>query len=235
MAGVCPLPLTPSSRDVSNNQLSGKLPSTFVSGDIRAGIFSAGQNYFTGAATVTAAGQAFCPSLQTVDFNTSGLQQTGFYGLPNPALLLNCVTYSATTACKARTPQQEVQRTRTACAAFCGASVLAGGPCGGNGVCVRDPARSFVPTCQCNPGFLPDVAFAKVDGVTVRYPTCSVNPTSECQVGLDPGCWSRHADWVMTGCNAEALSQEHTVAYKRGYSREKACSEGLLQRPYHRA
>ena len=180
--------------DVSANQLSGNLPTPFASSSISSGLFSAGRNFFTGPATVTAAGQPFCPSQQVVNY-TSPFQlqlQRAVDGvsLLNPALLLNCLSYSTATACKAGS-QQEVQRTTAACAAFCGASVLAAGPCGGNGVCFLNGTRSSVPACKCNPGFLPDVGTATVGGVTVSYPTCSINPTCENET------WITSAERIM--------------------------------------
>ena len=227
---------------LSNNQLSGTLPSGFLSPGLIYGQFSIGQNYFTGDASVVAAGQVFCPSGQLVqpptDTNdsmnpdggsgrddrisagnvddraangrgngrgygnaagagagvgSSELEYSsassssvvnpapGVVAFTNPALLLNCLSYGATSACGG--PLQETQRTAAACMAFCGAS-LADGPCGGNGECFLQASRSYRPVCRCFGDYLPDIAVAEAGGTSVTYPTCSINST--CELSDDP-------------------------------------------------
>ncbi|GJP50865.1 hypothetical protein CLOM_g10019 [Closterium sp. NIES-68] len=178
------------SLDISNNQLSGPLPSgfasAFISSPLTDGTFLAAQNYFTGDATVTVAGAPFCPSTQPQSSDQalpgaadslssspdqSGLTDGGAAGYPS--LLLNCLTYSASSAC-VQAGVVEQQRTALACAAFCGAP-LEGGPCGGRGMCVLS-AGSGEPTCACDSGYMPGLMNATVDGVLVTYTTCSKNP-----------------------------------------------------------
>ncbi|CAI5959359.1 unnamed protein product [Closterium sp. NIES-65] len=185
------------SLDVSNNQLSGPLPSGFASAAISNpdsdGTFLAAQNYFTGEATVLVAGAPFCPSTQpqspdqalsssaaetlsggpsvSPSADLTGLTDSGTAGYPS--LLLNCLTYSESSAC-AKAGLVEQQRTALACAGFCGASLEAG-PCGGHGRCVLRKGSGEA-MCACDSGFMPGLENATVDGVVVTYTTCSKNP-----------------------------------------------------------
>ena len=160
-------------RDLSNNQLSGPLPTPITSRQLASGFLSLAKNYFYGNATVVAGGLQFCPSLQTAhaDFTDPSAR------VSNPALLLNCLSYSATSACTVA--HREVQRTAQACAGFCGVTVGASGVCGGKGGCYLQ-GSSGVPSCLCQRGYKPDTATAMVGGQNVTYATCSLDPQSEC-------------------------------------------------------